>query len=338
LFTRAALVRLLTRAVPSLGLLQCARGELAVGQGRPLPSRGRPSLRGAARRRGRRRGLAGAPGSFDSSWQQGGNRAHALARTGGKYVTAAYHIVFAEIAALPIALRLRCAGPATPVDAGTYAAVILRFTIPSVIHATGPYSGAAASVAKPVAALAIFHATALGHVLGPVSLRTIIHDGLVDRRERAARVLLINLGLQQRARHRGRRRDGRRFRRRRKAGWRRRRRRRAWDHRMLDALSLTRFVARRARSCAGKGYPGNEAKEERASTRSVHLLCPINKEPMEPMHSRAPAINESLRHTTLSSPSRPRFQSQSASDAQDLQRPSMQGRTPQWSCVSHVSP
>ena len=107
---------------------------------------------------------------------------------------------------------------------------------------------------------------------------------------------------------------------------------------MLDALSLTRFVARRARSCAGKAHPGNEANEESSSTRSVHLIGPGNTEPIRPTHSRAPGINTSLRHITLDSPSRPRFQSQSASDAQDLQRPSMQGKTAQWSCFSHRRP
>jgi hypothetical protein len=155
------------------------------------------------------------------------NRAHALARAWDKRVNAACYIGFPfDSVALPITLSLRHAGPAAPVDTGTVAAVVVLFTSQSVTCIAGPDRGAAPAVAKPVTALAVVRATALGHVLGPGSLRTLINDSFIERRELVPQVSLMKFGARQWAIHRRPRRDLRRCRRRqRKRGGRRRRRR-----------------------------------------------------------------------------------------------------------------
>jgi len=48
-------------------------------------------------------------------------------------------------------------------------------------------------------------------------------------------------------------------------------------------------------------------------------------EPIEPTHALAPTIYMLVRHFTSDSPTRPRFQSHSASEVQDRQRPLIQG-------------
>jgi hypothetical protein len=94
----------------------------------------------------------------------------------------------------PLALRIRHAGPATPVNTGEVVAPLVAITSLSVLLVPGPDRGAATSVAKAIAALTIACATARRHVLGPGSRRVILCDSLVDRRALEPRRRLTRAG------------------------------------------------------------------------------------------------------------------------------------------------
>jgi hypothetical protein len=168
----------------------------------------------------------------------------------------------------PRALRIRYAGPVTPVNTGTGAIIrTVRFTSLSVLQGRGPDRGAAPSIAKPIAALAIVRATTLRHVLGPGSRRIILREAPVEWRTPEPRTWLIHFGerrgvLRRRRGHRGQRRRGRNL------GL-RRRYRRIWV-RMLDAASPRRFVARTG-SKASKAHQCSERNEGDSPTRPIHL-------------------------------------------------------------------
>jgi hypothetical protein len=121
----------------------------------------------------------------------GPNDTAALVITGGKGVRRAFRILIVD---RQRALRIRHAGPATPVDTGKVAAPLVRVTSLSVSQARRPDRGAAASVAKAVAALVIVRATACRHVLGPGSRGIILCDSLVDRRALEPRRRLNRVG------------------------------------------------------------------------------------------------------------------------------------------------
>jgi hypothetical protein len=121
----------------------------------------------------------------------GTNDTAAFVITGGKGVRRAFRILIVD---RQRALRIRHAGPATPVDAGKVGAPLVRITSLSVSQARGPDRGAATSVAKAVAALAIVCATACRHVLGPGSRGIILRDSLVDRRALESRRRLTRVG------------------------------------------------------------------------------------------------------------------------------------------------
>jgi hypothetical protein len=78
----------------------------------------------------------------------------------------------------PRTLRIRYTRPITPVNTGKGAAVGGPFTWLSVLRYIGPDRGAAASVAKAIAALTVLLATALRHVLGPRPRRPVLGERL----------------------------------------------------------------------------------------------------------------------------------------------------------------
>jgi hypothetical protein len=105
------------------------------------------------------------------------------------------------LVAYPRTLRIGYTRPATPVNAGIEDAVVVFFTLHAIPCVTGPEWGAAISVAKPIAALVILRASAVRHVFGPGSLRTIIEDGLVERRELDPPIFLKIIGARRLAVH-----------------------------------------------------------------------------------------------------------------------------------------
>ena len=111
----------------------------------------------------------GPPGRHDG-WK------HALAPATArvkKHVRAALRILHVTH---PRTLRVRHAGPKTPVN--TKKATEVPFTRLSVLRYIGPDSGAAASVAKAIAALVVLLATTLRHVFGPRPRRPILGECL----------------------------------------------------------------------------------------------------------------------------------------------------------------
>ena len=89
----------------------------------------------------------------------------------------------------PFALRIRYAGPASPINTRKEAALAVPFTSLPQREVPCPDRGAASSIAKPVAALVVLRATALRHVLRPGACRFIPPDRLIDRRKHERSIL-----------------------------------------------------------------------------------------------------------------------------------------------------
>ena len=173
---------------------------------------------------GRRRASPGVQVSSRALRKDGSNPAPALATAGDIWVRNAARINIVCPVVRPRTLRIRYTGPITPVDTGKRDAVL--FTWLSVLPSIVPECGAAASVAKAIAALAILLAITLRYVLGHGPRRLILGERL--------RTLLLLHG-------RRRRRFGRRCWRRRETRW---CGRRCWNWvGMLDTSSRWHLIA-----------------------------------------------------------------------------------------------
>src|ERR1044072_8495913 len=125
--------------------------------------------------------------------------------------------------------------------------MMVFFTRTAVIFGTGPELRTPPSIAKPIAALVIRRTRTLRHLLGPGSLRTIVHDGLREGREREPCVFLKPFGVRKLALYWSRRHDHRRRR------WRNRFRRRRCSRNHRLSGSSRRFYRKLDNVARGVG-------------------------------------------------------------------------------------
>ena len=88
------------------------------------------------------------------------------------------------------AFVVRYAGSAAPFNAEQSKALVVFFASLPIPYPRRPDGSTAPPVAKPVAAFAVRRAGMIRHVLRPGSMRTIIRDALVHRRERQIQTLI----------------------------------------------------------------------------------------------------------------------------------------------------